>query len=303
MEKGMTDRAVSDSLPDMTFPCSCHGALTAALLLSATPGPAEEVVAFDAAWEWLMIIESGSSAQIDPASMDPDFLATWTTPSYNGPAFRQGTAPLSYGGLDLLLSGSVPPGTLMDMPAPGTRGAVYCRTAFDLAGELTNVQLDYLIDDGFILYLDGVRWTSVNMDPNATSAFNQLALITGNEAALTSLNTGTTISPGHHTLHLSMHNNAVTSSDLGFMLRLTGDLHRTLVPTLTMEASSPSLDGTPRFRLRAKDLDPAAPAILQESTDLSQWSSLFTFPPVPGGTELTVDLPAAAQRKYFRVTQ
>ena len=261
------------------------------------------MVPFDAMWDWLMILQPGSNAQVDPVSVDPDFLQTWTTPSYNGPAFARDPAPLSYGGVDFLMNPSAPPGTLLNTPAGGTRGTVYCRTTIDLPGELTNIKLETIVDDGFLLYVDGVQWASMNMRPGATSAFGEMAVAAGNETALSILHPGTSLPPGRHTLHLSMHNNSVASTDLGFMLRLTGDLLRTPVPTLTAEASAPSLDGSPRLLLRAKDLNPSAAAIVQMSTDLSQWLPLFESPPAPQRTELSLDLPASARRRFFRLVQ
>jgi hypothetical protein len=296
----------------MILRCLCHGVLAAALLLSAAPARAEEVevVPFDAVWDWLMILDSGSLMQMDPVTQDPDFLETWTTSAYNGPPFQRGAAPLSYGVLDFLMNGTALPGTPLSTPAPGSRGTVYFRTAFDLAGDLTNAKLEFLIDDGFILYVDGVQWVSWNMPPGATSAFTQASSIVGNESALSSTTTGTdgtsalpALSRGHHTLHLSVHNANSVSSDLGFMLRLTGDLSRVFDPTLTAEAAPASIDGSPRFKLRAQNLNPAAAAVVQQSTDLSHWTQLFASPPSPERSEFTLDLPAIDDRRYFRLAQ
>jgi hypothetical protein len=296
----------------MILRCLCHAALAAAMLSPTAPAQTQEteVVPFDAEWDWLMILQPGSSAQVDPVSVDPDFLQTWTTAAYNGPAFQRDPAPLRYGVLDFLSIGSSPPGTLLSSPAPGTRGAVYCRTTFDLPGELTNLKLEFLVDDGFILFVDGVQWVSMNMGAGATSAFGEVAPAPGNESSLSTISAGAGgVSPlpallaGRHTLHLSLHNVNLTSSDLGFMLRLSGDLRRILVPTLTAEASAPSIDGSPRLLLRAKGLGPSAPAIVQMSTDLSQWFPLFESPPAPERTELSLDLPAGAGRRFFRLVQ
>ena len=282
----------------------------ASLALSSAPARAEtvEVLPFDAVWAWLMVLNGPT--QVDPATVDPDFQTTWNTPAYNGPAFQSGPAPLSYGGLTLLLSGGGPPGTLMETPAAGTRGTVYFRTTFYLAGDLTNPQLEFLADDGFILYVDGVRWCSKNMAPAATSRFLDLALVTGDESNLLSLSTaddGTTplpsLAPGLHTLHLSLHNNNLLSSDLGFMLRIFGELKIPPKPSLTAALTVPSTDGSPRILLAAKGLDPTTGYLIQTSSDLTHWFPVGTFPSAEGRTEFSLNAPAIAGHKYFRLAK
>jgi hypothetical protein len=289
----------------MIVRCLRNGVLAAGLLwpVASTRAEEVEVLPFDAMWDWLMILQPGSSAQVDPVLADPDFLETWTTSAYEGPAFERGAAPLSYGGITFLMSGNAPPGTEMMAPAAGTRGTVYFRTAFDLTGDLTDAKLEVLVDDGFILYLDGVRWTAMNMPPGATSAFSQLAAVVADEASLSILLTGTTIPRGHHTLHISVHNANFVSTDLGFMLRLTGDLHPVPNPTLKAEAAAPSIDGSPRFKLRAQGLNPEAAVVVEESSDLTHWTPLFTSPPAAGRSEFALDLPAIAGRKFFRLAE
>src|SRR5689334_6548407 len=114
-----------------------NGAFAAGLCLSAAPvsGEETEVVPFNAVWQWLMIFPGGPGMLVDPSAVDPDFLTTWTTPAYNGPEFQSGPAPLSYGGLTFLLNGNGPLGTDLPVPDAGSRGTVYFRTTFNLAGE------------------------------------------------------------------------------------------------------------------------------------------------------------------------
>gem|GEM_PF-2517846 len=78
-----------------------------------------------------------------------------------------------------------------------------------------------------------------------------------------------------------------------------------LIPpvVLTAEASAPSIDGSPRLLLRAKNLDPYEDVILQTSTDLSRWSPLLTFPPGQERSEFTIDVPVTASQKYFRLAK
>jgi len=296
-----------------------HARLTGALLLCSLSaaraleaGTGVEVLPFTAPWDWLMVFSSGTT-QVDPVTMDPDFLATWNTPAYNGPAFRPGVAPLSYGGLMFLMNPGAPQGTAMDSPSPGSRGTVYFRTTLDLPGSLNNISLDILVDDGFILYVDGVQWCSKNMRAGATSAFTEMATIVSDENSLTNISSSDdglhllpALTPGPHTLHVSLHNNNVNSSDLGFMLRMTGDLTITAPPqppSLVAIPSAPSTDGSPRVLLQAKNLDPATGFIVQVSDDLSAWSAVYQFPATPERTEFSVDVPATAGRRFYRLAK
>jgi hypothetical protein len=294
-------------------------AFAAALWLSSASTGAQEsqvttgveILPFDAVWEWLMILQFTPEVQMDPATLDPDFLDTWTTPAYDGPSFSSGPGPLRYGEMDILLPGSGfahPQGTVMFNPPTQSRGTVYCRTTFNIPAELTNVRLEFVVDDGFILYVDGVRRFSFNMGANATSAFAERAVTQSDESTLSTLTTtldGTPLpplSPGQHTLHLSLHNQSFVSGDLGLLLRITGDLTRAF-PSLTASVSPPSTDGTPRLLLEAKHLDPSTTFFVEVSDDLTHWSPTYSFPGDGERTKFTLDVPAVAGRRYFRLSK
>jgi MYXO-CTERM domain-containing protein len=243
--------------------------LTAATLLGTAAiqsSRAADVLTFTSPWQFLLYTDAGNN-QIDPASVDPDFYDTWylpsTNPTYNGPAFSAPTpGPFAYAAIDYFNNNGLVPSSLGNVPNSGTRGTAYFKTEFDVgANTLTNVQLEYLADDGFILFLDGnvvTPYATYNMDFISTQ-WNQLAhgatdvFGLGTEAQLSYQ--GSTfgfpladIGPGHHTLALSLHEAAVDSSDLGLAFHLSGDL--VPVPEPTSAATGLLALGALAFRRR-----------------------------------------------------
>lgn len=285
------------------------------LVMSAAPVRAQqtqegvEVLPDAAEWDVLLLFQDGTRFQMDPRVLDPDFLETWNTPAYDGPEFRTGlSGPISYGGINLFSGGQFPSGTVLETPDLGSRGTLYLRTTLNLTGTLSNIRLQLLADDGFIIYLDGVRWFSQNMAPEASSAFDHPAAFVGDENGLSTASVDGEILPGLHTLHVSLHNANPTSSDLGFLLRIVGDL--TLPPppppvpnpALAASPSPPSTDGTPRLLLSATGLDPAAGYIVEGSSDMTLWAPLGFFPAAEDRREFTLDVSAAAPRRFFKLT-
>lgn len=280
----------------------------AALLLGILPLRAaeKEVLPFNAAWEWLMVMAPDGS-QLDPVLVDADFLETWTMPLYDGPAFQPGTAPFCYGTVDLFETGAIPPVTRLPAPVPSVSGGtVYFRTTLDLAAELTNMRLEFLVDDGFILYIDGVPLCSRNMHDGAGSSFRELtriAVTPPQESVVHSLTTDEhglplrSLLPGRHTIHLSLHSQVPVNSDMGFMLRILGE-----VPAvLTSGPAPPSSDGSPRLLLTARHLDPAIAYTVETSTDLTTWAPAGFFPPAEARSQAALDVPAVAGRRFFRL--
>ena len=168
------------------------------------------VFPFGSTWEWLHPLDA-----TDPATVDPDFNTTWHNPSagYDGPPFQAPSpAPLGYGGLAsaiIVTNIGVPPGDRY--------GAYFVRT-FDLASPIAQGVVEVLADDGAIIYLDGQEVGRENVTGVdfftllANDAFN-----TENRARKIPIGP---IAAGTHTIGVSVHNASLTSSDLGFDLRL-----------------------------------------------------------------------------------
>ncbi len=171
-------------------------------------------------WNFLHI-----SNNVDPAVADTDFNDTWfkNDGSYNGPAFAgPSAAPFSYGGVDALIGGTV----LAPTPASGSRKTDYFTTSFNFGGNpaaVATLAASLLADDGAFIYLNGQRVGALNMGSATEDTFNTLAgngSTTGSETAFTAVPLTNALVNGVNFLAISVHNQAVGSSDLGFDISL-----------------------------------------------------------------------------------
>ena len=178
-------------------------------ILEEEPANTEDTLPFGSPWSYYV----PSDGQC-PKQKDHDFYTTWMkSEGYNGEGFkRSGRGILGYGKID---KGDL--GTDIVAPASGKRYTAYFKRSFTLDAEI-NAGFEILCDDAAVVYLDGVEIarTSNFTQPDA---FNLLASKTGSETQTQLFGTGT-LSKGMHTLAVSVHNASVTSSDLGFDLRL-----------------------------------------------------------------------------------
>ncbi|MEZ5299267.1 MAG: hypothetical protein R3F11_01145 [Verrucomicrobiales bacterium] len=144
--------------------------LLSLIALAATPVMAAEYVSYTDVWNYMEPLD-----ETDPAIGDTDFDSTWYLSSadfaaqYDGPTFGpggvdpnvasgSGGGPIGYGAIDAF--GTIPGapaafGTPLPDPGSGLRGAAYFRHDFTLAAGLTEFSIDYVVDDGAFVYLDG----------------------------------------------------------------------------------------------------------------------------------------------------
>ena len=222
------------------------------LMMLGTVGTnAADILTFASPWEFLVHKDAGNN-QIDPATEDADFYDTWYLPTgnpgYNGPAFSPPTAgPFGYGTIDYFTNNGITPSSLGAVPTSGTRGTAYFKTTFDLgANALSDVGLEILSDDGFILFLDGnlvTPYATYNMDVLSTqwNAFaHDFQDINGINMESQTFSFGSAfgtpladIGPGVHTLAMSVHQANAGSSDLGLAFRLSGTLTPVPEPAAT----------------------------------------------------------------------
>ncbi|HUU92612.1 MAG TPA: lamin tail domain-containing protein, partial [Phycisphaerae bacterium] len=181
------------------------------------PGPEENVFDFGATWDYL-----NPTNGTDPATTDPDFHTTWMlAPGAGGPAFPgSGAGILGYGTIDY-----GPVVTNIVQPASGSRYTAYFRREFTLTGDMVNVGLEILSDDGGVIYIDGVEATRNNF----SGADTYLAFADGytypngdNTERVTRTLSIADLGAGTHTIAVSMHQSSATSSDIGLDLRLFG---------------------------------------------------------------------------------
>ena len=168
-----------------------------------------------------------------------------------------GVGPLGYGGITYFADGlPAPPeftafGTNIEGPPSGQRRTGYFRTTFTVPDDgnfYVNPVIRYIFDDGGFVYLDGELVMRANMVAAAVDSYAQGAAGTANSEsqirrAELSLPEGSTtggnavvtpsiagnatliksierLTPGTHTLAVSVHNSSSTSSDLFMALQL-----------------------------------------------------------------------------------
>ncbi len=183
--------------------------------------------------------------------------ATGTIASYDS---GSGPGPVAYGDFQYtatpLPAGTTAEfakvGTYLTTPLSGNRRTGYFRTTFTVPNDGRSYQnpvLRYILDDGGYVYLDGVRILAVNMTAGVADDYSivtegkadtESAIRTaelfhtadtftgGNTAAGIVANARvlvpvTSLAPGEHTLAISVHNESLTSSDLGLAVQLLAD--------------------------------------------------------------------------------
>ena len=185
------------------------------------------------------------------------FLSTYTGPPFGAvPAVNGTTAvttsydsgigngPLGYDFITYFSSGGAEFtafGRTLTQPLSGNRRTAYFRTSFTVpAGGLTRTRLRYLMDDGGIIYLDGSLLCTVNMAAGLADTYTQLAAgVTETETILRTVELNTPgavpggnavvnsalgfLSPGTHTLAVSLRSNVTSSTDLCLALELTAE--------------------------------------------------------------------------------
>ncbi|MFK7909220.1 MAG: metallophosphoesterase [Akkermansiaceae bacterium] len=197
-------------------------------------------------WAMLSPIDPSNNDGYDPVvghgtqTADADYNATWRNQSYdgytggayNGPAFTTGQqAPFQYGGVD----GITDANTTIPQPDSGSRGSAYFIKTID--GGVTGydkAEFTVLADDGAYIYLNGNLVGVVGDLPNdpAQDTWGRETGASGDESAYHTFTVSGTniIQPGANLLAVSLHQTNLTSSDLGFRLRLVGQT--LLAPTI-----------------------------------------------------------------------
>lgn len=190
-------------------------------------------------WRYLLAAQENTddpplpNQPFDPATLDPDFHTTWQTAAgYNGPDFSDPVpALLGYG---VILADPVitdiwgardtdgDPETDDLVPPTGLRYAAYFRTTFTPTGAVEHLGFRGLIDDGAEIYIDGVRVSMINyfeVDGNWQGGAATAAGTEDRPQESVALNVNL---PANVEVEIAvaMHNNAPTSSDMGFDLEV-----------------------------------------------------------------------------------
>ncbi len=159
---------------------------------------------------------------------------TWVDSNYNDSAWAFGPAELGYG------DGGE--STVLDFgpDANNKYPTYYFRQKFESvnSAQWDSLRLFLKYDDGAVVYLNGTEVYRVNM-PTGAIAYSTLANAAIGGAAetqFTEVMLGNFLIEGINTIAVEMHQNAVTSSDLSFDLRLEGVLPPIAVDTFPLAA-------------------------------------------------------------------
>ena len=185
--------------------------------------------------EWRYLAPQGIAENPETAT-NVDFLSEWMLPEYDDQAPLQlagGTqlswqgpspAPIQYGGIAGF--GANDDGTNLIQPAEGDRYTHYFRREFTLEEPISQLEFQFVIDDGAVVYIDGVEiFRPGCCTPNNTPPrFQDLSSASGNELTIflisPDLPPELVLDAGTHTIAVEVHQRDPASSDLGFDLGL-----------------------------------------------------------------------------------
>lgn len=177
--------------------------------------------------EFVSLIPSGTSWKYFDLGSMPE---NWNTSAFNDASWAQGPAQLGYGEDDeqtVVNFGGNPSNKFV---------TTYFRKSFTVPDTVGFTQLtgSILVDDGAVIYLNGVEMTRTNM-PGGTIVYSTFALDGTVEGSYTvfTIPKGI-IKPGNNVLAVEVHQNNVTSSDLSFDL----SLHTVRLGDETLETST-----------------------------------------------------------------
>jgi len=144
----------------------------------------------------------------------------WYSPLFDDSTWSAGPAQLGYGDGDEV--------TLID--SSPVRAAYYFRRTFTSENILKNLALDVVVDDGCVVYLNGVELKRFNM-PTGTIAWNTYTGILANDSGswnAIAVDPAVTVQKGTNVLAVSVHQYDSTSSDVSFDLKLSGVVYQAL---------------------------------------------------------------------------
>jgi hypothetical protein len=177
-----------------------------------------ELFPFKDKWKFMHPVDG-----VDPVESDLDFYQTWMLPEgsdYDGKEFlSEGQGILGYG-LITPKPGTGIQGviTYVGLPEEGKRRTAYFRKTFTLARAHAQVGFEILAVDGAVVYLDGKEVVRKNFDQ--PDAYANLTASEVDYPSSVAYYGKSVLGKGEHTLAVAVHQDATTSSNLGFDLRL-----------------------------------------------------------------------------------
>ncbi len=222
----------------------------------------------------------------------------WQNLGFNDTAWLSGPARLGFGGdgeTTVMTSG---------------RLVYWARRTYTVPAGTTPVSATMRVqrDDGLAIYIDGIRAAKINI--NDEPVRNDSAAVTaisgdGEQEWLTVTVPATALTPGTHQVAVSIHQNAVTSSDTGFDMAFDAVLRPVAGVYNTQPVSTPPLRlaaraGTGDSLLDLTLTDQAGRVyVVEKSLDLRAWQPVSTH--ILTGPTLTVPLTRGTDpRAYYR---
>jgi hypothetical protein len=225
----------------MRFLAAALTVLSSAVALDRARAAEALVIPYGQPWEFL------NPMGTNPRVADPDFDSTWWLSAesfqsdYNGPSFSTpsdgspgvvtsinsgtGSGPLGYGSVDNWNGQSTPllhpfggglpimsMGTVLTTPNNSNRKGSYYRTTFYTSQAFTRPIIRCMIDDGAVIFIDGVQVARVNLSlpaPTSLPTYTTVALGDG-----TMLPVPQSTEDTLHTIDLSMEGNQGTPGGL-----------------------------------------------------------------------------------------
>ncbi|MBT8038475.1 MAG: metallophosphoesterase [Verrucomicrobiae bacterium] len=181
-------------------------------------------------WAYLQSLD-GSNNDTNPALTDFNFDDSWLDQSigtytgsavYDGPAFTTGaTAPFSYGSVS-----GISGGTILTTPTISTRHTAWFIKEVDGGVDgYSNLTLNLLANDGAFVYLNGHLIANKNMPTGSADTWNLLSTSEGDgDFSKQTILNDAVLKPGPNLLAVSVHQDSITSPNLGVKLKLTGDI-------------------------------------------------------------------------------
>jgi hypothetical protein len=147
----------------------------------------------------------------------------WTSPSYSTSGWKQGKAPLGYSNTAGIITTTIDYGS----DSNNKRPTYYFRSTVNLSNAPSSgdvFTMDYYIDDGLIVYVNGTEAARFNM-PSGSVSYSTLASTYADQFP-----TGTLTLPanlfhqGSNVIAVEVHNNALNSTDIIFDAAINAEL-------------------------------------------------------------------------------
>jgi len=190
------------------------------LLFSYSIGREFDLIGSAVVWDYLHPVDG-----IAPQLLDASFAANWKVKGPGTLTWLSGSGALSYGGFGGFT------GPSLGLPPSGKRYTAYFHTAFEAPAAATYpLQLKLSYDDAVIVYINGIErgrqavlpGTSFTTDPDSYTLLSGGIGVGADldEATVRIIDLGLVpLDAGVNHLAISLHNTAVTSSDLGLKLQ------------------------------------------------------------------------------------